>query len=215
MKATSVPLGPRASASAQVRPSTPESEKSRAFQPKSQMPGRVVAMKNLRMDALRDVRRAQSAPLHHDRQAFGRARDAGIEPARAAVRKGKRFVEQDDVVPLRALGLVHREHVAEVELVIALALLPRDLLEPAGKAFGADSRLENFCARIVLRPDAYSENLAAQARALHHGPQAAIEQAPALVVAQAHELVALHRQCIGQAAALAHALIVGAPCGIA
>src|SRR6266852_2133122 len=44
MKTTSVPLRPRTSSCAQVLPSTPLSSKSRAFQPKSQMPVSVSAI---------------------------------------------------------------------------------------------------------------------------------------------------------------------------
>src|SRR5712691_1429120 len=44
MKATSVPLSPRTSVSEYVLPSTPASAKSRAFQPKLQMPGRLSAI---------------------------------------------------------------------------------------------------------------------------------------------------------------------------
>src|SRR6266702_2983853 len=53
MKATSVPFFPRTSASDQVLPSTPLSEKSRAFQPKSQMPVLVsaIAVLHLSVDA--------------------------------------------------------------------------------------------------------------------------------------------------------------------
>src|SRR6516164_8916872 len=63
--------------------------------------------------------------LHNHAQPSGGPRDAGIEPARAAVLEGEAFVEQHDVVPLRTLGLVHGQHVAVIELVIGLALLPR------------------------------------------------------------------------------------------
>src|SRR5208283_2610309 len=49
--------------------------------------------------------------LHHHRQPLRRARGARIEPALAAVGKRKRLVEQHHVVPLRALRLVHSEHV--------------------------------------------------------------------------------------------------------
>ena len=59
---------------------------------------------------------------NHQCQLFGGAGDAGIKPALAAVGKGEGFVEQDDVVPLRALRLVHGEHIAEIEFVIGLAV---------------------------------------------------------------------------------------------
>ena len=47
--------------------------------------------------------RHPSRTLHHHAQPLRRARDAGVEPARAAVLECKAFVEQHDVVPLRAL----------------------------------------------------------------------------------------------------------------
>ena len=50
---------------------------------------------------------------------------------------------------------------------------------------------------------------------LLHRPQPAVEQALALVVAQADELVAGRRQLAGEAAPLAHPHVVGAPRGVA
>src|SRR4051812_11317499 len=44
---------------------------------------------------------------HHQCQALRGAGDAGVEPAVAAVGEGEALVEQHDVVPLRALRLVH------------------------------------------------------------------------------------------------------------
>src|ERR1700694_386062 len=46
--------------------------------------------------------------LHHHAQPFRRARDAGVEPSRAAVLERKALVEQHHVVPLRALLFEHR-----------------------------------------------------------------------------------------------------------
>src|SRR6266478_1585310 len=77
-------------------------------------------------------------PLHHHAQPFRRARNAGVEPSRAAVLERKALVEQHHVVPLRALRFVHREHVAVIELVIGLALLPRDGLDGAAKTVAAN-----------------------------------------------------------------------------
>src|SRR5947209_8005083 len=73
----------------------------------------------------------------HDREPLRRAGDAGVEPPRPALRECGRFVEQHDIVPLRALRFVHREHVAVVEFLVALALLPGDRLDRAGEAFGS------------------------------------------------------------------------------
>src|SRR4029077_6649621 len=73
--------------------------------------------------------------LHHHRQFLRRARYTRIEPALAAVGKRKRLIEQNHVVPLRALRFVYGEHVAVVELVVGFAPLPIDLLDPAGKTF--------------------------------------------------------------------------------
>src|SRR5215204_2931581 len=200
MKATSVPLSPRTSASDHVLPSTPLSAKSRAIQPKSQMPVRAIA---------------KSAILHDERQSFCRAGDPRVKPALTALRKSERFVEQRDVVPLRALRLVDREHVTEVEFLVALAVVPGNLLEPAGEALGARANLHRISFRVVFGDEPHAEDLPAQARPLVHQPQPAVAPALGFVVAQADELVALHRQRVGKAAPLAHALVVGTPGGIA
>src|SRR4051794_15599743 len=75
---------------------------------------------------------------NHHAQPLRRPRNAGVEPACTAVLKRKTFVEQHHVIPLRALRFVHGEHIAVVELVIWLALLPRDLLDAALKTIGPD-----------------------------------------------------------------------------
>src|SRR6266581_7307136 len=62
--------------------------------------------------------------LHHHAQPFCRTRNAGVEPPCSALLERKTLIEQHHVVPLRALRLVNREHIAVVELVIGLALLP-------------------------------------------------------------------------------------------
>src|SRR5690606_24917689 len=49
------------------------------------------------------------------RDLFAGAGDAGVEPALAVVAEDEAFVEEVDVVPLGALGLVDREAVAEGE----------------------------------------------------------------------------------------------------
>ena len=72
---------------------------------------------------------------HHHRQPFRRSCDAGIEPALAAFGKREALVEQHDVVPLRALRLVHGQHIAVIEFVVGLAALPIDLLDAAGETF--------------------------------------------------------------------------------
>src|ERR1700730_1265622 len=78
-------------------------------------------------------RGARSGASHHDAQPLCRPRNAGIEPPGAAVLECKALVEQHHVVPLRALRFVHREHVAVIELVIGLALLPGDGFDGAAK----------------------------------------------------------------------------------
>src|SRR6267378_295593 len=75
--------------------------------------------------------------LHHNAQPLRGSRDPGIKPPRAAVLKCKALVEQHHVVPLRALRFVHREHIAVIELVIRLALFPRDGLDAALEAIVA------------------------------------------------------------------------------
>src|SRR5215216_5093781 len=105
------------------------------------------------------------------------------------------------------LRLVNGEDIAEIELLIVLALLPRDLLEPAGKALRAHPGFHAFSARVVLGLDPHPDDLPPQPWAVFHQPEAAVEQALALVVAQAHELVALQRQRPAQAPPLTHALI--------
>src|SRR5439155_186734 len=72
---------------------------------------------------------------HHDGQAFRGPRHAGVQPARTIVRKHAGFVEQHHVVPLRALRLVHGQHIAEVKLVVRFALWPFELIDGAGEAF--------------------------------------------------------------------------------
>src|SRR5947199_9211197 len=89
-----------------------------------------------------------AGPLHHHAQPLRRARDAGVEPSRPAVLERKAFVEQHHVVPLRALRLVHGEHIAVVELVIGLALLPRDRLDAALEAIVADRDLGALVAEL-------------------------------------------------------------------
>src|SRR5581483_8981626 len=78
-------------------------------------------------------KRRSFARLHHDGELLRCPRDAGVEPALAAVGEGEGFVEQHHVVPLRALRLVHGEHIAVIELVIGLAARPIELLEATGK----------------------------------------------------------------------------------
>src|SRR5256885_3936151 len=89
----------------------------------------------LRDAALRPLlrMRPEHAVLDDDGKPLRCPRDAGVQPPRAAVLERKAFVEQHDVVPLRALRLVHGQHIAVVELVIRLALLPRNALDAAFK----------------------------------------------------------------------------------
>src|SRR5258707_15547473 len=73
-------------------------------------------------------------PSHHHAQPLRGTRDTRVEPSGAAFLKRKALVEQHHVVPLRALRLVHGQHIAIVELVIGLALFPRDGLDGAAEA---------------------------------------------------------------------------------
>src|SRR5450631_4666541 len=82
--------------------------------------------------------RKMAMTLHHHTQPLRRARNAGVEPSGAAVLECKALVEQHHVVPLRALRFVHGEHIAVIELVIGLALLPRDGLDGAAETLAAD-----------------------------------------------------------------------------
>src|SRR6266404_9816634 len=97
-----------------------------------------------------EVRRCRKAELHYHAQPLRRTGDAGIEPSRAAILERKALVEQHHVVPLRALRFVYREHVAVIELVIRLALLPRDGLDGAAKTVAADRDLCHFRSEIFV-----------------------------------------------------------------
>src|SRR5690606_30324837 len=91
------------------------------------------------------------------------------------------------------------------------ALVPGEGLDAAGETFRpyADA---GFARRdIVLGLDTQGNELGARCAAFADGPQAAIEQGLAPVVAQADELVAGNREFARKAAPLAHARIVGTP----
>src|SRR5450759_3929875 len=60
---------------------------------------------------------------YNNRQPLGGAGNTGIEPAVAVFAKREAFVEQDDIVPLRPLRLMHGQRIAIVEFV----RLPADL----------------------------------------------------------------------------------------
>jgi hypothetical protein len=104
----------------------------------------------------------------HHRQPLRGARDAGVEPALAALGKCERLVEQHHVVPLRALRLVHGEHIAVVELVVRLRSANRAARSPV-KHSGRTERPSRPCRRS-LRPAsaAASRICAASSAALHH-----------------------------------------------
>src|SRR5580765_126626 len=85
----------------------------------------------LRMRSEYVLMRSEYPVLHHHAQPFRSPRDTGVQPPGAAVLEGEAFVEQNHVIPLRTLRFVHGQHVAIVELVIGLALLPRDRLDAA------------------------------------------------------------------------------------
>src|SRR5437764_1397085 len=150
--------------------------------------------------------------LHHYTQPLCRTRNAGVEPARAAVLECKALVEQHDVVPLRALRFVHREDVAVIEFVIRLALFPRDGLDGAAETVAAHRDLRHLVAKVLIRRKAHRDDarLRARLRARLHPPQPAVEEAFLAVVAQAHQLVTGHRQGILDVLALPHPHLVGA-----
>src|SRR3954469_9220116 len=151
--------------------------------------------------------------LNHNAQPLRRPRDARVQPPRAALLKRKALVEQHDVVPLRALRLVHGQHVAVVELVVGLALLPGDRLDAALEAIGAHRNLRHLVAEILVRRQPHAENAGFRARGVArlHAPQAAVEQALLAVVAQADQLVAGDGEDILDVLALAHPHIVRTP----
>ena len=138
--------------------------------------------------------RKDCARLHHDTQPLRRPGDPGVEPARAAVPKRKALVEQHDVVPLRALRLVHGQRVAVVELVVGLALLPGESPRCRPRSIRRAPRPSSPCGRLLVRRDAQVTMPDFDCARDHHLPQAAVEQALLAVVAQADELVAGDRQ---------------------
>src|SRR5664280_2843420 len=152
---------------------------------------------------------------HHHGEPLRRPGDAGVEPALAAVGKREALVEQHHVVPLRALRLVHGEHVAVVELVIGFAARPIDLLDAAGKTFRPHRYFDAAQAAVVVRQQPHGHDPGAPRAALLHRPQRAIEQALLAVVAQADQLVPGRRQLVLEAAAFAHSDVVSAPRRIA
>src|SRR4029453_7161657 len=58
---------------------------------------------------------------HHDGEPLRRPGYSGIKPAVAVFGERAGLVEQHDIVPLRALRLVDRQNVAEIQLVVTLA----------------------------------------------------------------------------------------------
>ena len=148
--------------------------------------------------------------LHHNGQALGRASHARIEPALAVFAKGPAFVEQHDMVPLRALRLVHRQGIAEIELVrFAPLRIGQAFLGPLeiGRQHADPDRLS---ARRLVRGQAHAEARAAQAQRLADVKHRAIEQALGLVVAQADQLFADFRHRALEAEQLAQPLVIGA-----
>ena len=110
---------------------------------------------------------------------------------------------------------MHGEHITEVELVVFLALRPPDLFDATGEAFRPDRDFHGLAVGEFIRRELHLEDFAACRRRLFHLPEAAIEQALAPVVAQAHELVAGGRQRTIKPAPLPHAGVVGAARGVA
>src|SRR5437868_15292859 len=142
----------------------------------------------------RKLRVVVEAALHHYAQPFRRARDAGVEPACTAVLERKTLVEQHHVVPLRALRFVHGQHIAVVELVIRLALLPWDRLDRTPKTVAADRDFRHFVAEVFIGRQPHDDDLRFRLRARLHPPQTAIEKTFLAVVAQADQLVSGDRQ---------------------
>src|ERR1700737_5507931 len=149
--------------------------------------------------------------LYHYAQPFRGPPDAGVKPTRAAVLKRETLVEQHHVVPLRALRFVHREHIAVIELVIRLALFPRDGLDRAAEAVAANRNFGHLGAEVLVGRQPHRDDLRFRLRARLHPPQPAVEQALLAVVAQADQLVAGDRQRILDVLLLPHPHVVGAP----
>src|SRR4029450_2964871 len=140
---------------------------------------------------------------------------SGIQPAVAVFGERAGLVEQHDIVPLRALRLVDRQHVAEIELVVTLACGPIQLLDGSGETFRPHRHLDHPLAPTLVGVERHAGYLWAVLRPLVDDPQRAVEQSLATIVAQADELVSRHGHCIGKAATLPQARVVGAPRGIA
>src|SRR3981081_3581639 len=151
----------------------------------------------------------------HDAPPLRGPRYARIEPAIAIVRERAGFIEQHHVIPLRALCLVDRQHVAKIELVGSFALLPVEFLDGAGKAFRSNRYLDQPLSEVLIGLEPHPDDLPARLRTFLHYPEAAVEQSLAPVVAQADQLVSCHRQRVGKASTLAQARIVGAARDIA
>src|SRR6267142_2697419 len=112
---------------------------------------RDAASRLLRMRYEYVVMRAECVVLHHHAQPFRSPRNTRVEPPGPAILKRKTLVEQHHVVPLRALRLVHGEYIAKVELVIGLALLPRDRLDAALEAIVSHRDFCDLVTEIFVR----------------------------------------------------------------
>ena len=107
---------------------------------------------------------------------------------------------------------MHGEHIAEVEFVVGLALLPRNRLDAALETIMAYRDLGDLVTEVLVRCEPHAQDFRFRPclRARLHPPQAAVEQALLAVVAQAHQLVAGDRQRLLDALFLPHPHVVGA-----
>src|SRR5438128_1808285 len=94
---------------------------------------------------------ARSPPYWRARSGSRRSRCENCSTASATFLERKALVEQHHVVPLRALRLVHGQHVAVVKLVIGFALLPGDAIDPAFEAILAHRDFCHLVAEHLVR----------------------------------------------------------------
>ena len=88
---------------------------------------------------------------NHDRDPFRRTGQRGIEPAVAVFPEREALVEQHHVVPLRPLGLVHRQGVAVIELVGIAPRRRRQLVVPPFEEGRQDADPDGLAVRLLFR----------------------------------------------------------------
>jgi hypothetical protein len=125
--------------------------------------------------------------------------------------EGVGFIEQDQLVPLGALGLVNRQGIAVGELI---GFPPQDegqILVAALEERLMDGDIHRFPPDFVFGLHIHADEVVLDAAQGLDGPGAAVQQALGLVVAQADELFARRRHGAAVAAQLAQARIVRTP----